>query len=501
MNETTTRIRPRPSIWKLLAGTLLLAGIALSPRYAHAAGSYTFDVKSTADVHDATPGNGICDTPPASDAHGACTLRAASDEAGLVPAGSHVTILLHAAQYKLTLGTTIPLTNSIITLTGLSSKNTIVGDSANPISGAIFDVETNATIRGMEITGGNGTNGGGIYDNGALVLQNVYLYKNTADYGGGIYKAENDYINPLTILSSTIDSNTATSDGGGIYTTGDNDTTTLQQVTIVNNQASGIGGGIYNNDNMSIHVGLLRKNTAGGNGGGIYTDTSGFTTATTVTFDHNQSGDSGGAWYSYSSEGDANGDSLIGDVFTGNTAVSYGGAIYNDRPIAINQTTVRRNTAGDSQHQGEGGGAYVNYPSMINNSLFDHNTAIGPADEGTGGQGGGLYSNDDNQFSGDTFSNNSAGDGAGMYEDDDHVAIQSSLFSGNHATHDGGGLYENSDGGVSSLLLSATNIHENRADHNGGGVFLNDVNQVVLTNGSAVYHNTAGNTCNNISPC
>ena len=54
--------------------------------FAHAA---TFTVNSPADVDDANPGNGVCETAPG---NGACTLRAAIQEANAL-AGTDTIIL------------------------------------------------------------------------------------------------------------------------------------------------------------------------------------------------------------------------------------------------------------------------------------------------------------------------------------------------------------------------------------------------------------------------
>src|SRR5438552_13948527 len=67
----------------------------------------TFVVNTTADTHDATPGDGIC-----ADANGNCSLRAAIDEAN---ANANIdTITLPAGIYS----TTIPGTNENVNLDG-----------------------------------------------------------------------------------------------------------------------------------------------------------------------------------------------------------------------------------------------------------------------------------------------------------------------------------------------------------------------------------------------
>lgn len=67
----------------------------------------TFTVNSTADVVDATPGDGVCAT-----AGAVCTLRAATEEANAL-AGSD-TINLPLGTYLLTLGNELILSDPVI---------------------------------------------------------------------------------------------------------------------------------------------------------------------------------------------------------------------------------------------------------------------------------------------------------------------------------------------------------------------------------------------------
>jgi CSLREA domain-containing protein len=63
--------------------------------------------------------------------------------------------------------------------------------------------------------------GGGVYNNGALMLSNVTVAENRADSGGGLYNAENTQ-KPLGLVNTTILSNTneTATPGAGILNTG-----------------------------------------------------------------------------------------------------------------------------------------------------------------------------------------------------------------------------------------------------------------------------------------
>src|SRR6266700_5285954 len=119
----------RRTSWPLLAlGLALLAGLGLSIRpLPAAAATLTFQVTSTTDAPDASPGDGIC-----ADAAGQCTLRAAVQEADAQPSGSTITILVPAGTFPLKLGV-LSLTANIITVRGASSGTIVDGRNASQV--------------------------------------------------------------------------------------------------------------------------------------------------------------------------------------------------------------------------------------------------------------------------------------------------------------------------------------------------------------------------------
>ncbi len=88
----------------------------------------TLTVNSTADVFDATPGDGVCAT-----AGAVCTLRAATEEANAL-AGSD-TINLPLGTYNLTLGNELILSDPV-TIAGGGETGTII-DGTDP---AVTDI-------------------------------------------------------------------------------------------------------------------------------------------------------------------------------------------------------------------------------------------------------------------------------------------------------------------------------------------------------------------------
>ena len=85
--------------------------------------------------------------------------------------------------------------------------------------------------------------GGGIFNQGNIMVRRVSISANTAINGGGIYNMKT-----FGLTNATISGNKATNFGGGIYNTG---TAFSNNLTITSNVASlaemtGFGGGVYN---------------------------------------------------------------------------------------------------------------------------------------------------------------------------------------------------------------------------------------------------------------
>jgi hypothetical protein len=89
-------------------------------------------------------------------------------------------------------------------------------------------------------------------------------------FGGGVFNQ-----GTLTISDSMVTGNTSDSVGGGIFNSGfGNGTLTLERSTVSGNQASGInasGGGILNDGTLKVESSLVTLNTATLDGGGLYT--------------------------------------------------------------------------------------------------------------------------------------------------------------------------------------------------------------------------------------
>src|SRR5262245_20086793 len=250
--------------------------------YSGAASAAGFAVNVTWDAVDVVPGNGVC-----ADAAGACTLRAAVQEANALPGSD--TIKVPGGTYNLTLlgpgedaGATGDLDiHSEVGIFGDGPRRTVIDGMQ---SDRIFDVNDapSVSLSGLGIRNGVASNGGGIrarwtklsvrwsalYNNVApttgiwpfvtlgsgagiysydtrLALSGVSLFSNRAqEMGGGIYEGSSVATAPVgsaSIANVTVSGNSARR-GCGIFA--HTVPTTLRNDTIANN-SSALGGGIY----------------------------------------------------------------------------------------------------------------------------------------------------------------------------------------------------------------------------------------------------------------
>jgi pilin isopeptide linkage protein len=97
------------------------------------------------------------------------------------------------------------------------NDDVVVSDNSGGSTGGIYNAGSLFINNSAHVTNNSGDSGGGIYsDSGIFHILSGEVSGNHATNGGGIYLASGD---PLEILGRTqITGNTATNDGGGIYT-------------------------------------------------------------------------------------------------------------------------------------------------------------------------------------------------------------------------------------------------------------------------------------------
>jgi hypothetical protein len=213
-------------------------------------------------------------------------------------------------------------------------------------------------VSGLTIQNGYAQYGGGIYNHGALTINNSTITHNHATGrgfggGGGIYN-----LGGLTIHNSTVSGNSTAlirfRSGGGIWNGG---TLTIKNSTLIGNGAP-LGGGIYNQGGLTIDGSTISGNTAPSpynsgipaTGGGIFNGGAGTLTLNNSTLSGN----------SATSSGDVNCGRTVG-----------GGGIYSpSATITINNSTLSGNYARNCDGIGYGGGINGSVTVTLQNSII-----------------------------------------------------------------------------------------------------------------------------------
>jgi CSLREA domain-containing protein len=197
----------------------------------------TFRVDSTADVVDATPGDGVC-----ASAGGSCTLRAAVQEANALPGPDRIRV--PAGAYVLTRGGALEdgaVTGDLdlhgrVRVVGAGVGETVIDGSGLD---RVFDVQPNArvTLAKLAVRGGDagGSDLGGGIDaqfGTRLILKRLLVEGNEAFIGGGVAS-----IGVLKVLATTIRQNVASVGGGLAVSAG----STIRSSTFNDNTATGVG--------------------------------------------------------------------------------------------------------------------------------------------------------------------------------------------------------------------------------------------------------------------
>jgi CSLREA domain-containing protein len=222
-------------------------------------------VVNTADDHN----DGDCD---AAD----CSLREAIAAANAL-AGEDRIEFSDGLTGEILLGSALPLISSNIDLAGPGANVLSIRRGAVPGNFRVLNFtssSTFSTVSGLTIANGVGTStGGGILNEGIVLLANVVVSGNTALNGGGIF----NNFGTLTLVACTISGNSVSGpnagSGGGIFNNGG--TLTIRNSTISGNTANGPGGNSDSGGGLITNVGSVRlvnstiANNAGDIGGGI----------------------------------------------------------------------------------------------------------------------------------------------------------------------------------------------------------------------------------------
>ena len=255
--------------------------------------------------------------------------------------------------------------------------------------------------------------------------------------------------------------------GGGLYDIHDGDLT-LSDVSITGCVAN-VGGAVYKTAGGTLEIvdSTISDNYASNGSGALIMSGLGDLIITNSTFDGNDAGNSdifgrnrpGGV----GRMGNVGNITITDSTFSNNTAQSGGGAFYftNSGNVSISGSTFSDNTAD------AGGGAIFSDNAgsfTVASSTFSGNTS--------GGWGGAFYLGTDDQVitvTDSLFVDNSSSAGGGALDfdgNDQVVTVNNSTFVGNTSGEVGGAIWKESGG----LAINMSTITENSAAY-GGGVY------------------------------
>lgn len=252
---------------------------------------------------------------------------------------------------------TLTLTDSTVSANAALSRG---GGVANHIAATL--AVTNCDISGNS----SGDSGGGIYnDRGAIAtLEGTAVSSNDASYGGGIGNEGN-----LVVDRGVISGNDAKNQGGGIRNVGTGTSTLIDSVVSGNTAFFG-GGGIHNDNGATLVLTTSRvsDNDSDANGGGILSEGILTVTGSTIAGNSSEAGNAGGLMNF--------GSAILTDsTISGNRALLLGGGItaFADGTVNITNCTISSNFAQD-----RGGGIFNSATSTLNlaHSTVSGNTAI-----------------------------------------------------------------------------------------------------------------------------
>lgn len=194
-----------------------------------------------------------------------------------------------ASPATITLASTLQI-NSNVTISGPGAASLAIS-GGNAVT--VFSVAqgVTASISGVTIENGNGSDGGAVYNpGGTVMLSNVNIANNSAPfYGAGVL----NFGGTVVVTNSTFATNSSAEMGGAIFNEGG--TVTLNNSTVAGNSAPYYGGAVYNaGGTLNLTNSTFSNNSSTYYGGAIWNSGYGTVTIVSSTFVGNSSGQGGG---------------------------------------------------------------------------------------------------------------------------------------------------------------------------------------------------------------
>jgi len=307
--------------------------------------------------------------------------------------------------------------NSLLNVTGggplvIDGANTITISGDSNVQILVNSYGADLILEGLILVNGYSNQGGGIFNNGKLMVSNCTISNNSASSGGCIFNW-----NDLSISNSTLSSNNA-SEGGCIYHQS-SEKLSISNSILSGNSASN-GGCIVNLGPLEIVNSTMSDNSATQNGGCIVS--AGYATLT-----------------------------ISGSILSSNSAVN-GAGIISAGPVTITNSTLLDNTAD------YGGGIDTRGTSSISNSIISGNSASSA--------GGGIANMGTLTITNSTILDNNAQEGGGLNIFSGKVSMDKNIISGNTA-QTGAGIR---NGGILTITNSTLSSND-AATGTGGGIW------------------------------
>lgn len=281
----------------------------------------TFEVTSDGDASDVLPGDGAC-----RDAGGACTLRAAIEEANAFPGHD----LVSMEWRTVTTDGGLTLTESAQVAWG-----TVI---ANPSDERVFTVDQDPSLP----------------DGEEFTFTSLEVFGPYEVPSGGAFRVAGDSGEALNLVECWIDGFTVAGDGAGLWSSGER-TLTLENVTFNHSEADGDGGAIYLADgNLTVTGGEFQSGFA--SRGGAIAIAGGIAELTDVLFQGNEAWEGGGALAIVEAD-DVAAVTLSGVRGTNNVTLGWGGFFDDGGAAGAGHITRVDRSVLDNGTAFEGGGA------------------------------------------------------------------------------------------------------------------------------------------------
>ena len=213
-----------------------------------------------------------------------------------------------------------------VTITGARKDSTII--DGNNLD-RVFQISPNITVTVSKITvkGGNGAEGGGVYNGGIATFDKVRFAGNKAFDGGALQNESN-----ARLTDSEFSGNSATRFGGAITQFANTAKLSLTRVAFENNSATNNGGAINMNGDLKLDTVSFTGNTSSSaNGGGVLIF-QGHATIKDSTFADNHAGRGQGGGL-YLNEATGTPSTITNSTFSGNSATAGASGISYDPSV------------------------------------------------------------------------------------------------------------------------------------------------------------------------